>query len=451
MAEKYSSTKDLKRVLGRKELMGIAIGSIIGSGIMVQMGTGIELTGRSANIAFLLSTFFTICNLIPMIFVSSCMRFRGADYSQMGLFAGEKFAGAYAVIYVFKNIAVAMFALSFAEYFLSLFPGLNHKAVAIGVATLFFVLNFFGVNIMAKIQNMMVFVLMLSLVLFVCFGMPQVDFANYFSNADGKFMVDGVPGVLSAAATLGFATGGANLIFGVSAECKNPKKDIPFVLIASTLSVAVLYGLMATVAAGVLPVEEVAGKSLTVVAAEIFPRPLYYFFIVGGALFAIATTLNGKLCSITKPLMQMCEDGWFPKGLSELHPKYRTPWKLLVLFYIITVVPILIGFKINQITTIVLLIGYCITLTNTIMCFKLPKMFPEQWEKSTFHLPKPAFAALLLLSIGVTLVQFYAKLRTSSMMIVVLNVVTITGAFIFATWRLKTGKAKPTISYELES
>ena len=429
MAEKYSSTKDLKRVLGRKELMGIAIGSIIGSGIMVQMGTGIELTGRSANIAFLLSTFFTICNLIPMIFVSSCMRFRGADYSQMGLFAGEKFAGAYAVIYVFKNIAVAMFALSFADYFLSLFPGLNHKAVAIGVATLFFVLNFFGVNIMAKIQNMMVFVLMLSLVLFVCFGMPQVDFANYFSNADGKFMVDGVPGVLSAAATLGFATGGANLIFGVSAECKNPKKDIPFVLIASTLSVAVLYGLMATVAAGVLPVEEVAGKSLTVVAAEIFPRPLYYFFIVGGALFAIATTLNGKLCSITKPLMQMCEDGWFPKGLS----------------------PILIGFKINQITTIVLLIGYCITLTNTIMCFKLPKMFPEQWEKSTFHLPKPAFAALLLLSIGVTLVQFYAKLRTSSMMIVVLNVVTITGAFIFATWRLKTGKAKPTISYELES
>ena len=131
----------------------------------------------------------------------------------MGLFAGEKFAGAYAVIYVFKNIAVAMFALSFADYFLSLFPGLNHKAVAIGVATLFFVLNFFGVNIMAKIQNMMVFVLMLSLVLFVCFGMPQVDFANYFSNADGKFMVDGVPGVLSAAATLGFATGGAKLNF----------------------------------------------------------------------------------------------------------------------------------------------------------------------------------------------------------------------------------------------
>ena len=50
-----------------------------------------------------------------MIFVSSCMRFRGADYSQMGLFAGEKFAGAYAVIYVFKNIAVAMFVTLFLQ------------------------------------------------------------------------------------------------------------------------------------------------------------------------------------------------------------------------------------------------------------------------------------------------------------------------------------------------
>lgn len=451
MADKLASTKDLKRVLGRKELMGLAIGSIIGSGIMVQMGTGIELTGRSANIAFLLSTFFTLCNLIPMIFVSSCMRFRGADYSQIGLFAGERFAGAYAVIYVFKNISVTMFALSFADYFLSLFPGLNHTAVAIGIATFFFVLNFFGVNVMAKVQNLLVFVLMLALLLFVVFGLPRVDLIHYFSNTDGQFMTDGIPGVLSAAATLGFATGGANLIFGVSAECKNPKKDIPFVLIASTLSVAVLYGLMATVAAGVLPMEQVAGKSLTVVASAIFPKPLYYFFIVGGALFAIATTLNGKLASITKPLMQMCEDGWFPKSLAELHPKYRTPWKILILYYVVTVLPILGGFSISQITTIVLLIGYCITLLNTIMCFKLPKMFPEQWEKSNFHMPKLAFSALLILSVCVTIVQFYAKLRTSTWSIVALNIITIIGAFIYATYRSKSGKAKPTISYELET
>ena len=47
-----SSTKDLARTLGKKELMGIAIGQIIGAGIMSMMGVAIAMTGRSANLAF---------------------------------------------------------------------------------------------------------------------------------------------------------------------------------------------------------------------------------------------------------------------------------------------------------------------------------------------------------------------------------------------------------------
>ena len=39
-----SSTKDLNRVLGVKELMGIAIGQIIGAGIMSMMGIAINYT-----------------------------------------------------------------------------------------------------------------------------------------------------------------------------------------------------------------------------------------------------------------------------------------------------------------------------------------------------------------------------------------------------------------------
>lgn len=76
--------------------------------------------------------------------------------------------------------------------------------------------------------------------------------------------------------------------------------------------------------------------------------------------------------------------------------------------------------------------------------------FPEAWKKSNFHLPFPAFGAFLLLSLGVTIVQFYSKLRTTTVKIVILNTVTIALAILFANWRLKTGKAKPTISYETE-
>mgnify|MGYP002794775108 CR=1 FL=1 len=413
----FSSTKDLKRTLGKKELMGIAIGQIIGAGIMSMMGVAIAMTGRSANLAFMLSAVFTMCTFFPSIFITSCIRMRGGMYTQFAIFAGDKWAGYYSVVYFITNMSLAMYALSFAEYALALLPtGGNQKVIALIVGTLFFVLNYFGVDLMAKIQNLLVIVLLISLTMFAVFGLPHVDLVNYFSNADGLFLTDGIGGFLTATAYLGFATGGATVILGVSAECKNPTKDIPFVIIVSTVSVAILYGLVATAAAGVLPVAEVANQPLTLVANQILPQPLYVLFIVGGAMFALATTLNSQIMSCTKPVMQSCEDGWFPQSLASLS-KYKTPWKILVIYYFILVVPIL-----AQISSIVQILGYLNNLVLTITAMKLPKMFPEAWEKSQFHVPTPVFNTLMIITCAALLVQASFMLKSMTLQLIIFNV-----------------------------
>ena len=294
----FSSTKDLKRTLGKKELMGIAIGQIIGAGIMSMMGVAIAMTGRSANLAFMLSAVFTMCTFFPSIFITSCIRMRGGMYTQFAIFAGDKWAGYYSVVYFITNMSLAMYALSFAEYALALLPtGGSQKVIALIVGTLFFVLNYFGVDLMAKIQNLLVIVLLLSLTMFAVFGLPQVDLAAYFSNADGLFMTDGIGGFLTAVAYLGFATGGAAVILASSNECKNSAKDIPFVIVVSTCDAALLYGLAATVASDILPVPEVANQPLTLVANIVLPGPVYIFFIACGALFALTTPLNFQMLS----------------------------------------------------------------------------------------------------------------------------------------------------------
>ena len=442
----FSSTKDLKRTLGKKELMGIAIGQIIGAGIMSMMGVAIAMTGRSANLAFMLSAVFTMCTFFPSIFITSCIRMRGGMYTQFAIFAGDKWAGYYSVVYFITNMSLAMYALSFAEYALALLPtGGSQKVIALIVGTLFFVLNYFGVDLMAKIQNLLVIVLLLSLTMFAVFGLPQVDLAAYFSNADGMFMTGGF---LTAVAYLGFATGGATVILGVSAECKNPTKDIPFVIIVSTVSVAILYGLVATTASGVLPVPEVANQPLTLVAAEILPKPLYIFFIVGGAMFALATTLNSQIMSCTKPVMQSCEDGWFPQSLASLS-KYKTPWKILIIYYFILVVPILADLNIAQISSIVQILGYLNNLVLTITAMKLPKMFPEAWEKSQFHVPTPVFNTLMIITCAALLVQASFMLKSMTLQLIIFNVAVMAAGFIWAFYRTGTGKAKPTVSYEM--
>ena len=444
-----SSTKDLARTLGKKELMGIAIGQIIGAGIMSMMGVAIAMTGRSANLAFMLSAVFTMCTFFPSIFITSCIRMRGGMYTQMAIFAGDKWAGYYSVVYFITNMSLAMYALSFAQYAIALLPsGGSEKMIALIVGTAFFVLNYFGVDLMAKIQNLLVVVLVLSLSMFAVFGLPHVDLVNYFSNADGLFLTDGIGGFLTATAYLGFATGGATVILGVSAECKNPTKDIPFVIIVSTVSVAILYGLVATTASGVLPVPEVANQPLTLVAAEILPKPLYIFFIVGGAMFALATTLNSQIMSCTKPVMQSCEDGWFPQSLASLS-KFKTPWKILVIYYFILVVPILADLNIAQISSIVQILGYLNNLVLTITAMKLPKMFPEAWEKSQFHVPTPVFNTLMIITCAALLVQASFMLKSMTLQLIIFNVAVMAAGFIWAFYRTGTGKAKPTVSYEM--
>ena len=445
----FSSTKDLARTLGKKELMGIAIGQIIGAGIMSMMGVAIAMTGRSANLAFMLSAMFTMCTFFPSIFITSCIRMRGGMYTQFAIFAGDKWAGYYSVVYFITNMSLAMYALSFAQYALALIPtGGSQKVIALVVGTLFFILNYFGVDLMAKIQNLLVVVLLLSLTMFAVFGLPQVDLVNYFSNADGMFMTEGVSGFLTATAYLGFATGGATVILGVSAECKNPTKDIPFVIITATIGVAVLYGLVATTAAGILPVPEVANQPLTLVAAEILPKPLYNFFIVGGAMFALATTLNSQIMSCTKPVMQSCEDGWFPQSLAALS-KYKTPWKILIIYYIILVVPIVLELEIAQISSIVQILGYLNNLVLTITAMKLPKLFPEAWEKSQFKVPTPVFKALMIVTCIAILIQASFMLKSMTPQLILFNVAVMAAGFIWAFYRTGTGKAKPTVSYEM--
>ena len=373
---------------------------------------------------------------------------RGGLYTQFSIFVGERWSGYYGIIYIVTKMTLAMYSLSFAQYFIALVPGAPEKAVAPGVATFFIGLAFFGVDLAAKVQNLLVIALIAALVVFAVFGFPYVDLGNYFSNADGMFLSDGIGGFLTAVAYLGFATGGATVILGVSAECKNPTKDIPFVIIVSTVSVAILYGLVATAAAGVLPVAEVANQPLTLVANQILPQPLYVLFIVGGAMFALATTLNSQIMSCTKPVMQSCEDGWFPQSLASLS-KFKTPWKILVIYYVILVVPILLDLQISQISSIVQILGYINNLIFTITAMKLPKMFPEAWEKSQYKVPTPVFNTLMIITCIAILIQATFMIKSMTPQLIIFNVAVMAVGFIWAFYRTGSGKAKPTVSYEM--
>lgn len=437
---------EFKQVLTKKDLFGIAIGMIIGAGVMTLTGIGIGRTGRSVFISYLLATFFALFFAVPAIISSSIARFKGGNYTVWSLTVGEKWCGAWLIVLIIGELGICMYAMSFAEYFCALFPQFEPRFVAIAIATVFFIMNFFGINIMAKIENILTVGLVGAIIMFIVFGMPHVKWDTYFSQPD--FMLKGVSGVFAGAAFLNYALLGASELITFSAETKNPKKDIPSTIILSTAFVAALFSLLSIVASGVLPVPEVIGKPLTLVADVIFPKPLYYAFIVLGALGATATTLNVTVAFITKPFVFASRDGWFPKKMGELHPKYHTPHRWLLVWYIICIVPLALNFSVSQIADLVMFIIYLRTIVYALSFLKIPKIFPEQWKKSIFYMPNWAFTLLMGSCAAVAAYQLIVNLMNADPKMIMINIVVLIGALIYSVTRYNSGKVKMQPSWE---
>lgn len=442
--EQKGSTRQLKQVLGFGDLMGAAVGQIIGAGVMTLLGSAIAMTGRSVPIAFLIASVIVVCQYAPLVFISGTVRLRGGNYTMVAMLAGQKFAGVYSIVFVFSNLSLSMYALSFASYFISLLGIGTEKIVAFVVLTLFFVLNCLGIDKFAKVQNAIVLCLVVALGMFAVFGIGSGRIqADYF--AADSWMTGGVMGLFQAGGLLVFATGGANTVVNLSAEAKNPTRDIPLVMIISTLTVAALYGIISFVAAGVLPVEQVAGQNMSLVATEILPYPAYVFFMICGAGFALISTLNAQYAWAPKPVMQACDDGWLPKWLAKLS-KWNTPVRILGILYILGVICIFTGLSVSVLGNMSVIAVGITTLMINVFLWKLPSVVPEAWRDSKFKIRPFLLKVVTVFSSMAAVFSIYLNASTLSAPLLILNVVVVIGAFAFAF--LRSGRVHMDISYE---
>ncbi len=443
---KELTTKDLNRVLGKKELLSAAIGQVVGAGIFSLMPQAIGLTGRSVSLAFLVAAILTIFTVVPRCFVSGTIRMRGGNYTYVSLFGGNKFGGAFIIIHILMNISVCMYAISAAEYLCASIQGLNIRLIAFIIFTAVVVINIVGVKSMARMQAVLVVCLLAATIIFSAFGIVKVDF-NAYVQPEG-FFSNGIMGFMSAAALLTWATSGAQTIINFSAEAKDPTRDMPPVIIGTTIGIAVLYSIMSIVASGILPVEMVAGQPLSLVAAEILPQPLYIFFIVGGALFAILTTLNSQVGWITKPLLQGCADGWLPSWLGKINDKFRTPHVMLIVLYLIGLIPIVSGFDMDTIAGTSVFASSIVDLMLAACLIRLPKVVPEEWAKSRWHIGHTPLVLWTIVSVAAAVFTAYMSLNSLKPIEMAVNVGIVAIALIFGMLREKHAHIE--VSYEAE-
>ena len=430
-----------KKKLNTFDIFSLGFGGAVGSGIFVMMGLGIGHTGKSIVIALLGGCVIMLLAYMYNVVFSSMFVLSGGDYSQKAMVFSPLLTGVSGIFTVLNGFALAMYSVSIVSYAGSVFPGIlpYTKVIAITITTLFFASTIKGSKFIAIIQNIMTIVLLFSIALFIFVGIPKVK-GGFFT--DGDFFLNGPGGLVSAVAIMGFACQGTTMApVAMAKDTANPRKTLPLAIIMITITLAIVYGLMGVVASGVLPVEDVAGKTLSVVASEIFPKPVYIIFILGGAVFAIATSLMGGIALLKYTVLKVAEDGWLP-GIFKKTTKQGYPWASQLLFYIISVIPVFLGFSFDSIISLIMIPTMLLCACCNFYCILLPKKYPKQWKESVLHMPTPVFTFVMLLSVGCDFLVAYNLFAMLTGKEVVMVFLIVLFCFALALIRIRTGAVK---------
>ena len=369
----------LIRNIGFWPLMGIAYGQIIGAGIMTQTGIAIGMTGTGVVLAYIVSAICTTFQNFPTAILGATVPVSGGEYRYISRLRGKKWGFVYLATYVVSKLTIALYALSCASYLVPFLTGISENIIAVCLLIAAFAIDLLGTKQSAFGLSGISALLLLRMALFLFYGLPETDIAYVFDPSN--LMANGPGSLLSAIALLSFATGGAQVIGNMGSEIIEPQKNMPRVIIISTVTVGVMYALVAMVASGVLPIEQVADQNLSLVAQEVMPGWAFTYFTLAAGAGATAKTLNVTLSWSPKPILVACDDGMLPKSWGTVS-KRGVPYKILIAFFFVGLIPLLIGMDISLISKM----GTAISLLSKIMFsyafLNLPKKYPEAYARS---------------------------------------------------------------------
>ncbi|MBD3223109.1 MAG: amino acid permease, partial [Caldithrix sp.] len=327
-----------QRALNLAQTSAIIIGTVIGSGIFINIPITAHIAGTpwlSVLIWFLGGVLW-----IPQIFILAEL---GSAYPNQGFAyhylykAGSPLLAfiytwivfitgdtpsitiiallaASALTFFFPVLEVSLYAKMFAAVVIAVLTAIHYRSVRTGG-------NFQIVITVAKLTP-------LAIVVFLgLFWLGQGHFtADHETVLSGKETLFGI--ITAGIATTVWAYAGFGNILYMAGEVKNPKRNLPKALIGSMLFVMLAYTLISAGVHVIVPYDQLIAERGAIINPFIYIEPIKHY---AGSIFAIAVfismigALNAAIMAQPRLEYAMARDGLFFKAFAYLHPKYLTP------------------------------------------------------------------------------------------------------------------------------
>jgi len=327
--------KGLKRELGLLQATMMGIGGAISAGVFVTLGYAATLAGTALIIAMILCGIINLFTMLSYAELGAAIPSAGGEYT----FAKASFGGFLSFAtgwfeWISNMFYAAFCAVGFAYLISYIIPAINIPLIAVITVAIFTLINIKGVKETGLTQTVLVIILLALLGIFIFWGFLTSQGAGVLElKAPGGFLA-----VLRATAFIFVVYLGGEAIAVAQAEIKDPGKTIPRAILLSCLVLIFTYTTTAYIIFKIVPPESLAGHASPLAyVAEQFMGPLGVGIITIAGIIAALSSVNTSVMAHSRVAYALARDGYFPKNVSNLHGRFRTPFIAILVGSVFTV------------------------------------------------------------------------------------------------------------------
>lgn len=406
----------LKRCLSAFDLTLLGVGAIIGTGIFVLTGVAAATTsGPAVVLSFIVAGFACAFAALAYSELASSVGGTGSAYGYSYAAFGEFIAWIIGWDLILEyGVAVAAVANGWAGYFnnalhaigLGLPAYLTKGPFAINAATglhdggivnlpafaivfVLMIMLIIGVKESAKLNTAMVFVKLLTIVVFLSVAIfhinpdnwtPFAPFGWFSHGADGKPI-----GILAGASVVFFAYVGFDAVSTATAESNKPQRDVPIGILASLIFCTLIYIVVSGVLTGIVSYKELNVSSPVAFGLERIGVNWASALVATGVITGLTTVMLVLYYALTRILTAMSHDGLLSFVFARVNVKTQTPVMNTVICG--TVMAIMAGFiplnALAELVNIGTLAAFVLVCAGVIVLRKthpdLPRPFKTPW------------------------------------------------------------------------
>jgi len=322
----------------------IGLGNIIGAGIFVLAGAVIKESGPGAIVAFAFTAFLAMTVAFNSADLSSKIVSHGGLYSFARVTMGDPIGFIVGWLRgISYAIAGAAVTLGFSSYLLSFFR-IQSEPLIIGISVVFLiaitVVDYMGIKLVAKIEEALVLVTTIGLVIFI---ISSILYGKWVPSRFTPLFPHGALSVIEAASLAFFAYSGFNTIATLTPEVKDGRRNVPRAIIISLIISTVLYMLVVVGMLAMMPWNLYGDSADPLSLALNFSSapPVISWVVSGVAVVATFTVTLSLVVAGSRTLLQMSDDGLFPKWIEGKDPD--SPKRAVIIIGALAIASLFLG------------------------------------------------------------------------------------------------------------